>query len=249
MATTRTATKATEGISIQPINIRRVTLRIVGTSPLITHCWDAKAKRQILEKELGFSVKRTKQEEAKNPAADFSSSMYWLTPMPEELTDESVNEAIQNGAKFGFPLTGIKQAAISAAYRLGWSKDKASLRGAFFIEPEHNGYYAGDLVPNFDLKRVDIIPNHYHMEPLVEIHAESVSMREDMVRVGMGAADIRYRGQFDNWYIDLSVAYNANGDKSIDEIISIIEAGGYVCGIGEWRPEKDGQYGMFKVQR
>ena len=43
--------------------------------------------------------------------------------------------------------------------------------------------------------------------------------------------------------------------KIIDKIHScygkkdgiIINAGGYVCGIGEWRPERDGQYGMFHV--
>lgn len=241
--------KKTELVQIQPIDIRSIELKIVGTSPLITHCWDAKAKRQILEKELGYNVKRTKDEEAKNPAADFASSMYWLDPMPEELTSEAVNKAIMMGARFGFPLTGLKQAAISAAYRMGWSKDKMSLRGAFFIEPQFDGYYAGDLVNNTEHKRVDIVPNMYHPEPMLEIHADSVVMREDMVRVGMGSADIRYRGQFNNWWAKLTVNYNANGDKSVDEILSIIQAGGYVCGIGEWRPERDGQYGMFRVEK
>ena len=240
--------KKNDIISIQPIVKKTLKLRIVGDSPLIVHCWDAKAKRQILEKELGYSVKRTKAEEAKNPAADFASSMYWLTPMPDELTSESVNKAIEDGARFGFPLTGIKQAAISAAFRMGWSKDKMSMRGAFFIKPEFDGYYAGDLVINQDAKRVDIVPNTYHMEPLVEIHADSVIMREDMVKVGMGSADIRYRGQFNNWYADLTVTYNENGGKTVDEIMTIINAGGYVCGLGEWRPERDGQYGMFHVE-
>ena len=29
--------------------------------------------------------------------------------------------------------------------------------------------------------------------------------------------------------------------------VNIINAGGYSCGIGEWRPERDGQSGMFHV--
>ena len=237
-----------ELVAIRPINIIDQKIRIVGTTPLITHCWDAKAKRQILEKELGYTTKRNKAEETKNPAADFASSMYWLTPMPEELTADSVNEAIENGARFGFPLTGIKQAAISASFRMGWSKDKASLRGAFFIKPDFEGYYAGELVNNEAHKCIDIVPNSFHLEPMIEIHADSVVMREDMVRVGMGAADIRYRGQFNNWYADLTITYNANGDKSLDDILTIINAGGYTCGIGEWRPERDGQYGMYEIQ-
>lgn len=234
-------------VKIEPVEIRTMHIKIVGTSPLITHCWDAKAKRQILEKELGYSVKRSKSEEAKNPVADFAASMYWLTPMPETLTMESVNEAIENGAKFGFPLTGLKQSAISAAFNLHWSAKKTDLRGAFFIAPQYDGYYAGELVNNIQDRRVDIIPNVFHLEPMIEIHAEEVVMREDMVRVGMGAADIRYRGQFNNWWAEFDVNYNANGGKSVDEIASMIQAGGYVCGIGEWRPERDGQYGMFTM--
>lgn len=244
-----TTSKKTELIAIQPIEVKEYNIRIVGDSPLITHCWDAKAKRQILEKELGYKVKRSKEDEAKNPAADFASSMYWLTPMPDELEDSSINAAIENGARFGFPLTGIKQAAISAAYRMGWAKDKMSLRGSFFIKPECEGYYAGDLRINKDQKRVDIIPNVFHREPMVEVHAEHIVMREDPVKVGMGSADLRYRGEFDDWYIDMVLTYNKNGDKTIDEIVSIIEAGGYVCGLGEWRPERDGQYGMYHIEK
>ena len=240
-------TKKENLVAIRPIELREINVHIVGDTPLITHCWDAKAKRQILEKELGFKPARSAKETQKNPAADFASSMYWLTPMPEELTAENISQAIAEGARFGFPLTGIKQAAISAAFRLGWSKDKASLRGAFFIHPNEETYYSGDLMINWGQKCVDIVPNVLKSEPMIEIHADSVVMREDMVRVGQGAADIRYRGQFNNWYADFTVKYNANGDKSVDELMTIINAGGYACRIGEWRPERDGQFGMYHV--
>lgn len=242
------AIKSENVIAIRPILKKELKVRIIGTSPLITHCWDAKAKRQILEKELGIKAVRGAEKDKKDPVADFASSMYWLDPMPNVITKESVNEAIANGARFGFPLTGIKQAAISAAYRMGWSKDKMSLRGSFFILPNENGYYAGDLVISDDRKSVEIVPNKFHYEPMVEIHADSVEMREDMVKVGMGAADIRYRGQFNNWWAEFTISYNENGSQSIDEILTIMNAGGYVCGLGEWRPERDGQYGMYEIK-
>ena len=209
----------TEVIEIRPIEIKKVTIRIVGDTPLIMHAWSEKAKRMMLEAQMG--VAKGKRKEAKNPVDDFIRSMYWLTPMPEDGTMESFEEAIANGARFGFPVTAFKQAAISAAYRMGWAKDKMSMRGAFFIDSDENG--------------------------MIEIHSDTPEMREDMVKVGMGTADIRYRGEFKNWYADLTISYNANGQYSLENIVNIINAGGYVCGVGEWRPERDGQNGMFHV--
>lgn len=209
----------TEVIEIRPIEIKKVTVRIVGDTPLIMHAWSEKAKRMMLEAQMG--VAKGKKKEAKNPVDDFIRSMYWLTQMPEDGTMESFEEAIANGARFGFPVTAFKQAAISAAYRMGWAKDKMSMRGAFFIDSDENG--------------------------MIEIHSDTPEMREDMVKVGMGTADIRYRGEFKNWYADLTISYNANGQYSLENIVNIINAGGYVCGVGEWRPERDGQYGMFHV--
>ena len=239
--------KVTDICEIKPIETNVAHVKIVGDSPLIVHAWSAKAKREILEKEIGAT--KTKAREAKNPLEDFCASMYWLTKMPEVFTAESVGEAMANNPRFGFPVTGIKQAALSAAYRMGWVKDKMSLRGAFFIQPDSNGYYGGDLEINTDKKIVTVIPNVFKPDSISEIHTpEPPSMREDMVRVGMGSADIRYRGQFDNWSINLNISYNVNGQYSIEQILNIINAGGYACGIGEWRPEKDGQYGMFHVE-
>ena len=95
------------------------------------------------------------------------------------------------------------------------------LRGAFFIKGDENG--------------------------MVQVHSDPPEMREDMVKVGMGTADIRYRPQFNNWSMDLVISYNAAGDFSLESIINAINAGGYVCGLGEWRPERDGSYGQFHV--
>nr|DAJ48860.1 MAG TPA: hypothetical protein [Caudoviricetes sp.] len=209
----------TEVIEIRPIKIQKVNIRIVGDTPLIIHAWSEKAKRMMLEAQMGLA--KGKKKEAKDPVDDFIRSLYWLTPMPEEMTEEGFQKAVENGARFGFPVTAIKQAAISAAYRLGWSKNKMENRGMFFIDSDENG--------------------------LIEIHSDTPMMREDMVKVGMGTADIRYRGEFRNWYADLCISYNTNGSVSLENIVNMINAGGYVCGIGEWRPERDGQYGMFHV--
>lgn len=207
-------------IEIKPINIVTTTVRIAGDTPLIMHRWSEKAKRMILEKQM----KKTKSsaKEAKNPVEDFIESIYWMEGKPSEYTEEAFDEACRNGARFGFPVTAIKQATISSAYRNGITKDMASLRGAFFIAGEGS-------------------------ELLAEVKGCTPTMREDMVRVGMGVADIRFRGEFASWYMDLQVSYNANGAYTLDQIINLINVGGFSCGIGEWRPEKDGNYGMYHV--
>lgn len=240
-------TKKTELIKIAPIENIEVMLRLRGDSPLIVHAFDAKARRLMLMDQLGWTPKTGKVKEAKNPYADFCSSMYWLDPMPEVFEKQTVEAAVEQ-ARFGFPVTGIKQAAIAASYRLGWTKDKMSLRGVFFIETEIDHYYGGELVPDYEAKDILIIPNSKRREYLTEIKADAVIMREDMVRVGMNKADIRYRGEFVNWYTDLTVSFNKNGAYKLDDIITIINAGGNVCGIGEWRPEKDGINGRFHVE-
>ena len=219
--------KEKEIIEIRPIEIEKVKMTIVGDSPLIEHAWSAKAKREMLEAQQG--KKAGKKKEPKNPVFDFVESLYWLNGKPEvtnTMSEEEIEQlfvdAVKNGASFGFPVTAIKQAAISAAYRMGWSKDKVSLRGAFFIDSDENG--------------------------MVEIQGSVPEIREDMVRIGMGTADIRYRGEFKNWFAEITVSYNKNGQYSLENIVNMINAGGYICGIGEWRPEKDGQNGMYHVE-
>ena len=117
--------KKVELIEIKPIEMAEVKVKIVGDTPVIMHAWSAKAKREILYKEIfGKALGRM----AKSPMEDFVSSMYWLTPMPTEFDEDTVYEALKT-ARFGFPVTAFKQAAISAAYRMGWTKDKMSTRG------------------------------------------------------------------------------------------------------------------------
>lgn len=107
----------------------------------------------------------------------------------------------------------------AAAVRAGTYCDMKMvfLRGAFHVE--------GDLV-------------------LVEGEPEP---REDMVRVGMGTADIRYRPQFPKWATELDITFN-NRALTAEQIVNLFEIAGFAVGVGEWRPEKDGQFGRFRVE-
>lgn len=212
--------KETELVEIKPLDIKTVPIKIVGDSPLIVHAWSEKAKKMMLDAQTGKT--KVKEKAVREPLDDFIQSLYWLEGKPENSTEDELNKAITNGAKFGFPVGAIKQAANSAAYRMGWVKNQMGLRGAYFLKTNW-----GDFA---------------------EIQGSVPKMREDMVRIGNGSADLRYRGEFDPWYIEMVLEYNASGEYKLDQIINVINAGGYVTGVGEWRPEKDGSFGRFHVE-
>lgn len=226
-----TTAKKTTDITITPINIETVNITIKGTTPLIIHAWSEKAKQMMLDKQRGKKVGA--KHDIKIPVNDFIESMYWLTEQPElgendEEAETNYETAISAGAKFGFPVTGIKQSIITGAYRGGLDVKQTELRGTFFIEGAT------------DASTTDI----------AEIVGSEPVMREDMVRVGgmSKSADIRYRGEFKEWEIPLRLTYHANGKYSLEQILNMVNYGGFYVGIGEWRPEKDGQFGMYKLE-
>jgi hypothetical protein len=119
------------------------------------------------------------------------------------------------GGKFGFPAVAFKNAAVTACTSLGKSISKVAARQAFHV-----------------------------MGDMVEIKGKP-NMREDMVRVGMSkSADIRYRGEFKEWSCTLRIRFNARV-LSAQQIVNLINTAGFAVGVGEWRPEKNGQFGLF----
>ena len=220
------ATAKKEIVEIRPLSLKKVKVTLIGDTPLIMHKWSEKAKKEMLENQTGKA--KGKKKDAKNPVYDFITSMYWLTNEPKidnkmspEECEKAFIEAIESGATFGFPATAFKKAACSAAYRMGWAKDKVSLYGAFFIESDDEG--------------------------MVEIKSDVPTMREDAVKISM-TSDLRYRGEFNNWSTSFTLIYNENGQYSLENILTMLNAGGYTCGAGEWRVEKGGQNGMFHVK-
>lgn len=80
---------------------------------------------------------------------------------------------------------------------------------------------------------------------LTRIEGEPV-MREDVVTVGRNGSDLRYRPQFSQWTATLEVTYVTSA-LTRGSVLSLIDAGGMGVGVGEWRPEKDGDFGTYRV--
>lgn len=71
-------------------------------------------------------------------------------------------------------------------------------------------------------------------------------MREDVVRVGRGGTDLRYRPEYPEWRTVLTVTYVTSA-LTRNSVLSLIDAGGMGVGVGEWRPERDGDFGTYQI--
>lgn len=189
-----------------PINVKRLkleTLRvpIVGTSPLIMHCWDQKAVRKMLDAQQG----RKSPKEIRDPQADYEASIY--------RTDDG----------YGFPILAFRTATIRAARLFDKSVPMTVVRQALIFRG----------VPSADRRQ--------ELAPIVG----EPKMREDMVKVGTGT-DVRYRAEFLDWSAELVVSYPP---ASLDagSVLALIEVGGLSVGVGDWRPEKTGTHGTYRI--
>lgn len=121
---------------------------------------------------------------------------------------------------YGIPLLALKSSIVSAAHRdLGI--EKTLVRKALFI-------------PSQDRSGV------------LKMECDEPTIQEDTVRVGAGSADLRYRPYFYSWSCEVTFEVDAEL-LTTEDILSLIDRAGFGVGIGEWRPEKGGEFGRFEV--
>jgi len=173
----------------------------------------------------------------------------WSEKAKKEMRDKQQGEARTkkakkdptadfNGARYiidpkknldGFPAKGIKGAMINACRHVE-GLPMTMARGSFSVN------FGDELVPILD--------------PNSDKPAASV-MSEDSVRVGgkgpgTGVADLRYRPEYKEWRIPIRVSYPSDMFTP-QAVVNLIRHAGRYVGLGENRPEKGGQWGMFDV--
>jgi hypothetical protein len=126
--------------------------------------------------------------------------------------------------RYGFPAIAFKAATVGAARFYGNDVKMTDLRQSLFFRGE--------------IGKSD-------SQQMFEIHGEPI-MREDVVRVNRGGTDLRYRAEFTEWTSELTVVY-VKSMLTKESVVSLIDAGGLGVGVGEWRPEKNGDFGTYKV--
>jgi hypothetical protein len=224
MTKTTKPTETTNQKTLAASMIRRATyqrfdLWVVGNTPLITHAWSEKAKREMLAKQVK-SVSAGK--EARDPEADFLSSLY---------------EMGEPGS-YGFPATALKKAILGVAH-----KDKGIARSGAL------GAAAALWIDPVIVRTRPALAGAICDMPLLRIYGSDPEMREDMVRVGAGVrktADFAYRAQFLIWAFRLTGRLNVD-ILTTESLGYLIEEAGLAIGIGDWRNEKSGYFGAFHL--
>lgn len=142
---------------------------------------------------------------------------------PEEEYEASMYRL---GEGYGFPAVAFKSATVAAARFYGKDVKMTELRQ--FL------WFTGEMADNTD-------------QPLVPING-GPKMREDYVRLAGASrsADLRYRAEFWPWDAVLKVTY-VSSCLSRESVLSLIDAGGMGVGVGEWRPERKGDFGTYSI--
>lgn len=119
------------------------------------------------------------------------------------------------------PMLSFKASLIGAAHK-DIGIEKTLVRKSLFLPPQH---YAPGLIA-----------------PLV---TDGPEIREDIVRVGNNQTDLRYRPEFANWSV--RAIFEIRPDMlNEQDLVTLVNYAGFSVGIGEWRPEKGGEYGRFR---
>lgn len=119
------------------------------------------------------------------------------------------------------PVTAFKQASVNGA---------RNYRGITMVQARQAMYFIGDQA-----------------NPLMQrLTVSDPVMREDICRVGIGSADLRYRAMYEDWAATLTIRYLPT-IITTESIVNLVDAGGVTSGVGEWRQERNGQFGHYAV--
>ena len=207
-------------IHVPEPNLKTVKLELVGTNNLLMHRFSEKARKMILDKQ---TKKANKARAARKPREEFENSIYLIKKGKFKYAgkENSFPMEVEFSGKIGIPALWIKQSIISACRQVD-DLPMTLVRGTVFV----NGEKATGLIP---------------------VEYETLQIREDVVRIGRGTSDLRYRAELLDWKVEASITFNADV-LSLEQMVNLLKISGFSSGIGEWRPERSGDFGTYAVE-
>lgn len=204
------------------LDLRILKVKIVGDSPLIVHAFSAKSKKMMLDKMMGAA----KQGRApKDPVNEFREALY-----------------VTSDGKPGFKACCVKLCMVDVANHV--ELKKTDMMRSFYVKPDEGELIVIESDP---LKEPVTEQDKIYGKDIKKEHAMGASMREDAVTVGMSGTDLRYRPQFINWKMDLTIQYNSSVITP-EQLVNLLNTAGFGCGLGDWRVQKGGDFGRFHVE-
>lgn len=203
-------------VEIQKLRVGSLIFKLKGTSTLVTHPLGEKARKEMLQKQTG--TKKETKLAPRCPMQEFLDSFYWIDqqpPQPKSIQDgvpvydeEEVWEVIR-GAKFGVPITGFKNALISACRNQDMKMTQ--MRQACFVSgTEHPDWAIIEGAPEW---------------------------RADICRIQKRIPHEVFRPGWNQWSTSIRIEYDMNVLNE-HQVANLLAVAGYYVGICEGRPEK-----------
>lgn len=223
MATAKDVPQPVKAINLPRLEIQTINVTVVGDSELICHAWSEKAKREMLGRHIGVA---SLGREKKVPTDDFLQSLYTIKPgkMHYDAADRLLHKRCDDGHP-DVHITGGVFGFPSVAFKAAMVEACTSTGKAITKVQARQAFHI-----NGEFTKIIGQPR----------------MREDMVRLNGQTADIRYRGGFKEWSAVLSIRYNTRV-LTAEQIVNLLNIAGFSVGVGEWRSERDGGFGLFHV--
>jgi hypothetical protein len=208
-------------ISVKPLQLERVKLTLVGITPLIVNHFNNKGPGLIDMRNKQMGIPPPKQRAPKDPVRCFRDSLYSFKPVKVKGTikDFLAGRPVTAKGDFYLPFGMLKGSIETAALAIDGASKAAVQRCVRIVETN------------------------------VPIKGSVPHMREDVVRLKdiNRTADLRYRAEFSEWELTFTVEYLASAMKTAD-VINLFNTGGFTSGLGEWRPEKGGEFGRYIIK-
>jgi hypothetical protein len=136
--------------------------------------------------------------------------------------------------RHGFPAVAFKACAVTACTSLS-DVTKTAARQAFRVK-------------GLGMDAKGVIDGSFVRTALVPLIAHEPTVREDVVRLsGIGRTpEMRYRPEYSIWGVELDIVLNPQV-ISAGQLGSMFQAAGHGVGVGDYRPERDGDCGTFDV--
>jgi|CXWL01.1.fsa_nt_gi hypothetical protein len=206
-------------IVVDPLAIQRATITLVGETPLLMNNFSNKGTPFTTMRDRMLGIPAPKNRPPKDPVRDFIGALYCIG-------DPKITGTMK-GFMAGKPVTA------KGKFYLPFSMVKGAIETA-----------ATDVdgASKAGVRRAVRI-----VEDKVPLIGDDPYMVEHVVRLSNGAPDIRYRAQFDKWQVTFAVDINT-ATLSVERLVNLFNAAGFSAGLGDWRPEKGGEFGRFAVK-
>lgn len=250
------AAPMTGPIHIAPIATDTIRVRVSGMtgSPYCCHAFTKKAILEMEAKHNGETA--TRKKDPKDQWNDFIEAGHWTYDAKGKITSLCA------------PALQFKKATVDAVRHVGDRKTltMAATRSWFYIKgtdpknPNMVPLTAEPLPKNLwtdmdyrfageeEGKKSQWV-NDKRVAEMKRLHQMGVSIRRDAVTVGMGK-DLRYRPIIHNWTAEFDLEYHPN-QVTLEGLMNLINTGGSLNGIGEWRPSSPkacGDWGRYTVE-